>query len=523
MKFRFVRLIFVIIVIAIIICAIYIIYKNNSKNQNLITEQTQKPLEYAKDIRLGISNFDTINPLITNNKDIVNINKLIFEPLFTLNEEYKLIPCIATEYAKTSETTYIVKINNNIKWSNGEDVSADDVVYTVENLKKTNSIYTENIKNIAKIEAIDSNTIKIELYNEEVFFEYNLIFPIISRKYYGDDDYITSNKIPIGTGMLKIDDINTTRITLKKNPNWLNTQNQELMYDNVQIFLYNSMGELYNAFKIGNVDFINTSNANYSEYIGTIGYYTREYKGRNVDYISINCKDPILSDMSVRKAIAYAIDKEKIISSVYDNKYCVSDYPIDYGTFAYKSESTSLGYNQEQAKLVLENAGWINKNNKWIKDGKSLTLTIIVNNKDKRPEVAELIKEQLKEIGITINIANVSDNQYENYLQSKNYQIILTGVRNAFSPDLTYFYEKTNVSNYNNEEVKSILNEIKNITDEKLLLQKYTRVIEITKQEVPYICLYRDKNTILIKQNAGGQIIPNNYFTYYNFWSWHRK
>lgn len=514
MKFRYARLIFVIVVISIVIYAIYIIYKNNSNNSKT-NDAAQISVQYAKDIKLGIANFDTMNPLITNNKEVININKLIFEPLFTLDEQYRLTPCLATEFAKIDETTYLVKINNTIQWSNGEKITASDVIYTVEKLKKLDSIYSVNVQNIKLIEEIDESTIKIQINNEEPFFEYNLIFPIIKEQ---DSENL------IGTGILKISSINQNSIILEKNSNWRNPENQTLICENVYIYLFETMGEVYNSFKIGNIDFISTSSTEYTNYIGTIGYYAKEYKGRNVDFISINCSDSILSEKSVRKAISYVIDKNNIISNVYNNNYYVSDYPIDYGTFLYNTQSTSLGYNPEQAKTVLQESGWVNKNNKWIKNGKTLSFNLIVNSSNtKRCEVAEIIKQQLEQVGIIVNIKKVSDSQYMNYLQNKNYQLILTGVSNALTPDLTYFYADGNIANYTNEEVKNILNEIKNITDEKILLEKYNRIIELTKEEVPYICLYRNKNTVLIKQNAGGQIEPNNYCIYYNFWSWHRE
>lgn len=524
MKFRFARLIFVIAVISIIIYAIYIVYKNNNKDQNKGAQQDEVSVQYGKDVKLGIANFDTMNPLTTNNKEVININKLIFEPLFTLNEQYKITPCLATEFAKTSETTYIIKIDTNIKWSNGQNITAADVVYTVDNLKKTNSIYTANVQNISVIEAIDDSTVKIQLNQQETFFEYNLIFPIVCKSYYEAEDYFTSAKVPIGTGMLKIESINANSIILRKNENWRNPENQNPICESVYIYLFNSMGEVYNSFKIGNIDFVNTSSTSYANYIGTIGYYTKEYKGRDVDFLSMNCNDVALSDKFVRKAISYAIDKNNIVSNIFNNNYYVSEYPIDFGTFVYKTDSTSSGYNPEQAKATLQEAGWVNTNNKWVKDGKTLYLTLIVNSTNsQRCTVADSIKQQLEEIGIGVNIKKVSDSQYASYLQNKNFQLILTGVSNGFAPDVKYFYGSGNISNYNNEEINTILSEITNITDEKLLLEKFKRILEVTKDEMPYISLYRNKNTVLVKQNAGGQITPNNYNLYYNFWSWHRE
>ena len=114
------------------------------------------------------------------------------------------------------------------------------------------------------------------------------------------------------------------------------------------------MGEAYNSFKIGNTDLINTSNPNFQEYIGTIGFYKTEYTGREFDFLSLNCADNILQDVSVRKALSYAIDKDNIVSSIFNNQNIVAEYPLDYGNYLYTANEASSGYNAEQAKKVLE-------------------------------------------------------------------------------------------------------------------------------------------------------------------------
>lgn len=168
--------------------------------------------------------------------------------------------------------------------------------------------------------------------------------------------------------------------------------------------------------------------------------------------------------------------------------------------------------------------GWVYTNNKWKKDGKTLTLTLSVSsNNEKRNHVAELIKTQLEAIGIKVTIRKLSDNQYKECLQNRNYQILLTGVVNSLSPDVSYFYDEGNIANYENERVQEIIDDIYNISDEKLLLQKYKELIELTKEDVPYISLYRNKNTFIINQNVGGQTTPNNYSTFYNFFNWYRE
>ena len=71
--------------------------------------------------------------------------------------------------------------------------------------------------------------------------------------------------------------------------------------------------------------------------------------------------------------------------------------------------------------------------------------------------MAKNIKAQLEGIGIPVNIREISDSQYRAYLANKNYQVLLTGVYNSYSPDLTYFYGENNISNYNNNDVLDIL------------------------------------------------------------------
>lgn len=178
--------------------------------------------------------------------------------------------------------------------------------------------------------------------------------------------------MPNGTGMYKITSIDSNKIVLEKNDNW-SQKDKNPKIEKINLLLFSDMGELYNSFKIGNVDVIHTSNINYNQYIGTLGYKVKEYKGRELDFLSLNCENEILSQKEVRKVISFAIDKSNIIQEVYNNKYYISDCVIDYGTYLYKKENVSLGYNIEQSKKILSEAGWTYKNNKWQKKNTSGT------------------------------------------------------------------------------------------------------------------------------------------------------
>lgn len=126
-------------------------------------------------------------------------------------------------------------------------------------------------------------------------------------------------------------------------------------------------------------------------------------------------------------------------------------------------------------------------------------------------------------MGIPVIIREVSDSQYNMYLTNKNYQVLLTGIYNSFSPDLSYFYGEGNISNCDNNEARNIINDIKNITDTKILEEKYKNLISLTKDEYAYVFLYRNKNFLLINQNIVGNFEPTNYCIYNNFESWNKE
>ena len=140
-----------------------------------------------------------------------------------------------------------------MKWSNGERFTSADVQFTYDRLKENSSIYSTNLSHVTTLEIVDDYTVKMYLDQEVPFFEYNLTFPILSKTFYDTQDYNNTSIVPVGTGMYKVSDVQETYITLTKNTNWWN-RDTELSLEKIVVNLYTSVGELYNSFKIGNVD-----------------------------------------------------------------------------------------------------------------------------------------------------------------------------------------------------------------------------------------------------------------------------
>lgn len=323
MKSNFSKYIFVIIVIVLVVCSAYIIYGQKEeipKEETVVNNIEENPI--IDNIRIPIVNFDTINPIISNNQNVQDIARLIYEPLLDIDENYKIKLCLAKECSKVNQTSYVIKLKENIKWNDGNLLTAKDVQFTIDRLKDVNvkSIYAYNVQSVISVEVIDNNTVRINLDKEVPFFEYNLTFPIMSYKYFENEDFITTSKNdnPVGTGRFKVINENGN-IFLKKNQNWWNDQ-EETKLSQIQIIKYANMGEVYKAFKIGNIDLISTDSLDIENYIGTIGYNTKEYKGRKLDFLAFNCNNQELSNIEVRQAISYAIDKQNVTSAIYKRK-----------------------------------------------------------------------------------------------------------------------------------------------------------------------------------------------------------
>lgn len=101
--------------------------------------------------------------------------------------------------------------------------------------------------------------------------------------------------------------------------------------------------------------------------------------------------------------------------------------------------------------------------------------------------------------------------------------MILTGVQSSIGPSLATYFGPSNMANFHNEEVDTIMKEVVNITDENLLKQKYNRLIEIYNGERPYVSLYYNKNTIIYNSSLIGDVSPTNYNIFYNFEKWYRQ
>ncbi len=516
-----IKYIFSIVVIILILGTMYFIVKNRSKNEDYSLDQTSTVSNIQTDLRFAIAGYDTINPIISDNRNVHEISKVIYEPLITLNENYKMEYCLAEEIGKTDDLTYVIKLRKGVLWQNKSNFTAEDVKFTMDIIRSgINTIYADNLRYVADYEVIDSTTLKIYLTQPVPFFEYNLTFPIMCKSYHEGEDF--GAKVPIGTGPFKISDLSSNIIKLVKNDIYWNSQ-KEFMATEININLYATIGEVYAAFKNGEIDILTVKIPDVETYIGSLGYNKIEYKSREYDFISLNTTSEVLSDTAVRKAISLIIDKNNIVASCLGSGYVSSNFSLDMGCWLY-TKDLNIGVDTEQANQLLASSGWERSNNSWVKERQRLTLSLTVNtNNELRVKVAENIKEQLENFGIPVSIRYLSADAYADAINNRDYEMVLTGIRLGYSPNLNTFFGNGNIANYYNAEVEEIMSIVSNTNDDNTLYEKYNRLYDIYLDEAPYIGLYRDTNVIVYHQSLVGNIRANEFNIYHNIDKWYRQ
>lgn len=516
-----IKYIFSVVVIILILGTMFFIVKNRSKNEDYTLDQTSTVSNIQTDLRFAIAGYDTINPLLSNNRNVHEISKIIYEPLVTLNENYKMEYCLAEEIGKSDDVTYVIKLRKGVLWQDGSNFTSEDVRFTLDILRSgIETIYTDNLRYIADYEVIDSTTLKIYLTEPVPFFEYNLTFPIMCKNYYEGEAF--DSKVPIGTGPFKIADLSSNVIKLVKNNNYWDS-NKDYMPTEININLYATIGEVYAAFKNGEIDILTVKIPDVEKYIGSLGYNKIEYKSREYDFISLNTTSETLSDPAVRKAISLVIDKNNIVASCLGSGYVSSNFSLDMGCWLY-TKDLNISVDTEQANQLLASSGWERSNNSWVRDRKRLSLSLTVNtNNELRVRAAENIKEQLENFGIPVTIQYLSAENYADAINNRNYEMVLTGIRLGYSPNLTTFFGDGNIANYYNGEVAEIMDIVSNTNDENTLYEKYNRLYDIYLEEVPYIGVYRDTNLIVYHQSLVGNIKANEFNIYHNIDKWYRQ
>lgn len=324
---------------------------------------------------------------------------------------------LATEYSVSDDgLVWTVKIRDDVKFTNGDKLSAKDVAFTYNNCKENSSV--NDFTMLDKAEAKDDTTVEFKLTKPYSPWPYTMaVVGIVPEKGYSKD----YGQNPIGSGryiMKKWD--KGQQVILEANPDYYG---EPVKMKNVTILFMEEDAALAAA-KAGEVDVAHTA-ATYASDVKIDGYEI--FSAKSVDNRGINLpaiepvtKDGItygnrfLSDVNVRRALNIGFDREKLIDEVLAG-YGSAAYSVCDG-MPWASEDSKVDFDIEKSKAMLDEAGWkLNKDGIREKDGNKAELTIMFSAGDSvRQSIAENLGVQFGELGVKVKTEGVDwDSAYD--------------------------------------------------------------------------------------------------------------
>lgn len=390
---------------------------------------------------------DTLNPLTTKNETVRHLSFFVFDQLFAETEEGQVENSLAESYSVSQDGLNIdVRLRGNVYFHDGEPLSADDVVFTVESIKNAGerSVYQRNVSGIESIEALSSHELKIVLKSPDPVFNKKLIFPIVPRHIFKDWPVEGHNEklMLIGTGPYIYKSYNDNEITLVRNDSYwdLNSEggiSHPIWIDNITFKIYPNESDILAAFQKKEVD-IAYLDTDIGIYRRRTDIYCDEYESDRFELLVLSgkgLKNSPVSNEAFRKAIleylCWYSDKDEGKEEAQLN--AIYSFNPQQSATDRKSTINALleaGYKYDERENILYA----------VKDGtkKQITLSLMYNSVyEGRAAFSEWISKALFEIGIKITAQNTSSQDAKNAVESGSFDMIVLGCRMPVSADLS--------------------------------------------------------------------------------------
>lgn len=493
------------------------------------------------------------------------VTEQIYNKLFEISNTAIPTPILAQSYSISPDgkiiTIYLrkgIKFHHTDWFKPTRDFNADDVVFSLnrvlgyetylptleqsavdyknpqyrifhEQAKKVRFPYFESIKLNQKIEsvkALNPHTVQITLFKPDASIlshlasQYAIIF---SQEYAvqlnADDNLVQLDLLPVGTGPYKVKNyFRNQYVRLEKNEDYWK---KDAKIKNIIIDLSTDRtGRLVKFFN-GECQI-----ASYPE-VSQLGllkendkrYYVKSAEGMNLAYLAFNFQNAVIQDEQVRRAIAQAINRQRIIKTIYHNTATVANNIIPNISWASSVNTPDFAYdfNPSEAKKVLQD--------------KRLHLNMWVLNEEQvyNPaplKTAELIKEDLNNVGVNITIRSVTRTFLIDQLnkKSENYDMILTGwLAGNLDPDsfmrpilsCNVASEMTNLSNWCDEDFDQLMDKALDSPNLWERAHVYNQAQELILSKLPIVPLANMKRVLVV--NSRVRHIEMNPFGSLNF------
>lgn len=412
----------------------------------------------------------------------------IYDRLFEIDEKTgTAIPSLVESYKQLDDKTLEIKLKKDIKFTNGELLTSEDVKFTIERAKSNPKV--AHLYKMIKDIVILSDT-EFQIITEEAFS------PLLNHLSHKSSSIINKKEVmkneekyfenPIATGPYKVQSWSIgDNITLSANQNYYKG------VPSIKTVVIKAVPE-ENSRVIG----LETGEIDMSLDIPAISWDELEKSGKikvysapstTTGYIGLNIKSPLLSNKILRQAIALAVDKQSIVDTIYLGKTKIANQFLAPPVFGYNKNVKDGEFNPEKAKEILEKNGLI---------GTKLKIAV---SSPERVQVATIVQDQLKRIGLNLEIELLEWGTFLSQTGSGKTDMFIMGWGpSTYDADYGYYPNihssqigsNGNRTFYSNPKVDELLEMARKESNNDKRKEYYLSIQEILNDEVPLIPLY---------------------------------
>ena len=393
----------------------------------------------------------------------------VFEGLMKPTPEGDLIPAVAEKYeVSNDQLVYTFTIRDGIKFHNGQPVTAGDVVNSITRCiepSEAGVLAVEPLSAVEKVTGMDERTVQIRLKEPNTEFLAYLTLAILPAEYDGQDT------APVGTGPFKfVSRAAQDNIVLERFDDYWG---EKAYLDKVTYKIIENADSILMSLQSGAVDLFAHLTSTQVAQLGD-EFNIEEGTMNLVQAMYLNNAMAPFDDVRVRQALCYAIDRQQILDLAFDGYGSLigsSMYPA-FGKYFDDSLTNYYTYDVEKAKALLADAGY--------PDGFAMTITV-PSNYQPHLDTAQVIVEQLKQVGITAEILPVT---WESWLNDtymgRQFQATVVGV-DASTMTARALLERftstagNNFINYNNAEYDAFFQEAVSAADDAAQTAAYKK------------------------------------------------
>lgn len=462
-----------------------------------------------------------LNPLYYQNQTDRDIGALVFRGLTRISESGVVVPDLARSWDISSDDlTYTFELRENIRWHDGEPVTAEDVAFTVSLVQNPAFNGRPELVSLwrdVQVEVVDAHTVRLTLPQPFAPFLSFTRLGLLPAHLLRDVpvDQIADhafNRWPIGTGPWQVAKNEGGEITLVPFEDYTG---RRPMLGQVSFLVYSSPEGIYRAYERGEVLGIASVRPEDMPDMAdqeTLNLYSAPMASYTI--IVLNLNRPFFAEKSVRQALLYGLNRERLIAEVLNGQGIVADTFFLPTHWAYDPNVRVYRYDPERAQELLDEAGWVDQDHDGVreKDGVPLRFALLTNQENPlQIEVINEVTRQWARIGVKAEPQTVGfSGLTQDFLRPRNFDaVLLTITPEGPDPDLYPLWHSTqtvdegqNWAGWKHPHADELLVEGRRVLDHNTRKQIYAAFQELFSEEVPSLLLYHPIYTYAIDQQV---------------------